>query len=196
MTKDNSTPFPLILASGSPYRKELLKQLGYPFEVIIPDVDERQFLEQDPQNLALNISHAKAKKIFDQHSKSCVIGSDQVCAVDEMILHKPYSFKKAKEQLQILQGRFHKLFTAVTVISPQGVNSFLEITELKMRQLSSLEIDHYLHFDEPYDCCGSYKLESRGIKLFEHLQMSDHTAIVGLPLLKLTKTLLSLGFPL
>jgi septum formation protein len=104
--------------------------------------------------------------------------------------------EKATEQLSLLQGKKHELLTAVTVIHPDGIDSFINRTILHMRPLSLFDIHQYVKEDRPLDCAGSYKLESRGIKLFERLEMDDHTAIIGLPLIELNTILLKLGYPL
>lgn len=191
-------PFPLILASTSKYRGHLLSQLGYPFEAIAPGVDEEKVKGNgiSPEELASTLARYKAEAVFALFPEACVIGSDQVCSLGDRIFGKPGTKEKAEEQLSIMQGKSHELLTAVTVISPMGVNSFVNRTILHMRQLSLKDIHHYVNSDLPLDCAGSYKLESGGIKLFEKIEMDDHTAIIGLPLVQLTTTLLNLGFTL
>lgn len=189
-------PFPLILASTSKYRGELLSQLGWPFEAMAPGVDEDKIKENNhsPSELALVLSELKARAVALKRPDACIIGSDQVCAMDGMIFGKPGTVEKAREQISLLQGKSHDLLTAVTVISPSGTHSFVNKTTLHMRPLTLSQIHSYVNDDEPLDCAGSYKLESRGIKLFHKIDMSDHTAIIGLPLIELTSTLLKLGF--
>jgi len=191
-------PFPLILASTSKYRKALLSQLGWSFEAHSPDVDEDAYKSSSlsPQTLALTLSELKARAVFELNQGSCVIGSDQVCTVEGSTLSKPGTKEKALEQLLLLQGRSHELITSVTLIYPGGMKSFSNVTRLHMRELSSEEIIRYLEVDSPYDCAGSYKLEARGITLFEKIEMEDHTAIIGLPLIQLTNHLLSIGYTL
>lgn len=196
--KSLTAPYPLILASTSSYRTELLKQLGWDFTNQKPDVDEDSFkkLGLAPQELALKLSQKKAQSIFKNYSQTVVIGSDQVCTMDTKIFSKPGTKEKALEQLMLLQGREHELITAVTVCSPEKEISFINKTILKMRSLDQDAIENYLDKDRPYDCAGSYKLESHGIKLFESINMTDHTSIIGLPLIQLTSVLLELGYPL
>lgn len=193
-----SLPYPLILASTSKYRGALLKQLGWPFEAIAPGVDEEQFKHQDltPQDLAIELSRAKAKAVYIHYEGSCVIGSDQVCCIGDKIFDKPGTLEKAVEQLMEMQGKSHELLTAVTVMTPENETTFLNTTTLHMRDLTEEEIRNYLEADEPFDCAGSYKLESRGIKLFERIEMTDHTAIIGLPLIELSNVLIHFGYPL
>lgn len=191
-------PYPLILASTSSYRAQLLSQLGYIFSTQKPDTDEDYFkqLTLSPEDLASKISQDKARSVFNHFPNSVVIGSDQVCTMEGKIFSKPGNKDKAIEQLLFMQGKEHHLLTAVTICSPIKEVSFLNKTALKMRPLTQTEIERYLDADKPYDCAGSYKLEGQGIKLFEAIQMSDHTSIIGLPLIELTTKLLELGFSL
>jgi septum formation protein len=189
-------PYPLILASTSKYRKALMDQLGIAFEAINPEVNEDHYkkLNYSPKDLALELSKLKAMAIAKQQPEACVIGSDQVCHTEGEILGKPMSTERACEQLARMQGKAHELLTAVTLVSPKEIISFVNKTKLYMRPLTKQQIENYVHYDLPLDCAGSYKLESRGITLFEKIEMDDHTAIIGLPLIQLTNSLLKLGF--
>ncbi|MES2526041.1 MAG: Maf family protein [Bdellovibrionota bacterium] len=190
-------PYPLILASTSKYRAELLSQLGWGFSAENPGVDEGplKLLELEPGDIALRLSRMKSEAVFERNPSSCVIGSDQVCAIGKSIYGKPGSKDGAVRQLQELSGKTHELLTAVTVSWPGGQTSFLNTTRLHMRELTVEEITRYVETDLPLDCAGSYKLEARGIKLFERIEMDDHTAIIGLPLVELSNVLLNLGYP-
>lgn len=200
MGKDKplNLPFPLILASTSKYRGELLSQLGWAFEAVAPGVDEDKLKDQglSPSELAMTLSKFKAQAVYAKRPGACVIGSDQVCTMDGKIFGKPGTVERAAEQLSIMQGKSHELLTAVTVIHPGGEETFLNRTTLHMRSLNLKQIHSYVSRDLPLDCAGSYKLESAGIKLFRDIDMHDHTAIIGLPLIELTTTLLKLGYPL
>ncbi len=191
-------PYPLLLASTSKYRGQLLSQLGWTFQSVAPGVDEDQFknLGLSPAVLAQKLAQLKAEAVFSQRPDSCVIGSDQVCTMDGRIFGKPSTIENATAQLLFMQGKVHELITAVTVLYPGGTESFFNVTTLQMRTLSLEQIQAYINQESPLDCAGSYKLESSGIKLFESLQMSDHTSIIGLPLIELTSVLLKLGYPL
>ncbi len=190
-------PYPLILASTSKYRAELLSQLGWGFSTENPGVDEGplKLLELEPGDIALRLSRMKSEAVFASNPSSCVIGSDQVCAIGKTIYGKPVSRDGAVRQLQELNGKTHELLTAVTVTWPGGQTSFLNTTRLHMRELTVEEITRYVETDLPLDCAGSYKLEEHGIKLFERIEMDDHTAIIGLPLVELSNVLLNLGYP-
>ena len=191
-------PFPLILASTSKYRGALLAQLGHPFEAISPGVDEDQLKSKNhtPTQIATELAKLKALAVFKKRPEACVIGSDQVCVLNGELLSKPGSKENAILQLQKMQGIHHELITAVTILYPQGEINFHNRTLLFMRPLTLSEITRYVEEDLPLDCAGSYKLESRGIKLFEKIEMDDHTSIIGLPLIQLNNHLLKIGFPI
>ena len=193
-----NAPYPLILASTSKYRGALLSQLGHPFESMAPGIDEDQFKSQklSPQQLAQKLSRLKAEAIFLKRPEACVIGSDQVCSLSGEILSKPETKETALKQLIKMQGKSHELVTAVSLFSPQGETHFFNQTILHMRPLKETEILRYIEEDLPLDCAGSYKLESKGIKLFEKIEMDDHTSIIGLPLIQLNNFLLQMGYPL
>jgi septum formation protein len=188
----------LILASTSAYRKSLLERLCYRFTCEKPQVDEEVLKKKilDPQKLSSELAILKAQDVLNRYPDAIVIGGDQVAAIDGEILSKPHTFERALSQLTKMQGRTHELFTAVHISSAQKSISLMEVTKLKMRTLSSQEIESYLRLDNPLDCAGSYKIESRGIKLFEEINGEDFDAIVGLPLMKLQNALLSFDFNL
>ena len=191
-------PYRLILASTSKYRGALLAQLGYPFEAISPGVDEDQLKSKNytPTQIATELAKLKALAVFKKRPEACVIGSDQVCVLNGELLSKPGSKENAILQLQKMQGIHHELITAVTILYPQGEINFHNRTLLFMRPLTLSEITRYIEEDLPLDCAGSYKLESKGIKLFEKIEMDDHTSIIGLPLIQLNNHLLKIGFPI
>ena len=191
-------PYPLILASTSKYRGALLAQLGHQFESISPGVDEDQLKSQNftPTQIATELAKLKALAVFKKRPEACVIGSDQVCVLNDELLSKPGSKENAILQLQKMQGIHHELITAVTILYPQGEINFHNRTLLFMRPLTLSEITRYVEEDLPLDCAGSYKLESKGIKLFEKIEMDDHTSIIGLPLIQLNNHLLKIGFPI
>ena len=197
-----STPDPslpsrqIVLGSTSRYRRELLERLRLPFSVSAPDVDETPAQGESPRDLALRLALAKAQAVATQHPDAIVIGSDQVCMLNGELLGKPGTKEKAIEQLLKMQGSHHELITAVSIISPEGEISFHNRTLLFMRPLSVQEITRYVEEDLPLDCAGSYKLETKGIKLFEKIEMDDHTSIIGLPLIQLNNHLLKIGYPL
>jgi septum formation protein len=189
----------LILASTSQYRIKLLSQLGWEFQSLSPDFDEAPFKTQEfaPEVLARLLAEGKARSLKKSQPNAFIIGADQVCALEGKIFSKPGNHENALHQLQELQGRTHELLTAVCLITPAGkTKHILNRTQLSMRKLHEDEIRRYLEADGPYDCGGSYKLEAAGIRLFENISMSDHTSIIGLPLIELCTLLLEEGFKL
>ncbi len=191
-------PYPLILASTSKYRGALLAQLGWAFEAVAPGVNEDEAKTQGlaPSAVAMTLALQKAQAVFQRRPEACVIGSDQVCSANGKIFSKPGGRDAAIAQLLQLSGRPHELLTAVAVLAPGRSETFLNRTVLHMRPLSLAAAEAYVDADLPLDCAGSYKLEARGIRLFEKIEMDDHTAVIGLPLINLTTTLINLGYPL
>lgn len=178
----------LILASTSPYRKELLERLKIPFDCIASEVDEDSYKEKitDPATLTTRLALEKADSVFKIYPQSTVIGGDQVSVINGQILGKPYTFEGACSQLTLLSGKTHKLLTSVCIMSPnQDAIQWTNITSLAMRPLTRAEIEDYVKSDDPLNCAGSYKIEALGISLFESIQTEDFTAITGLPLMQL-----------
>lgn len=185
----------IILASTSKYRRELLQRLIPQFECQAPGVDEDAFHTSDvlPQLLAGILATAKAEVVAASNPDAIVIGSDQLVDLDGEILGKPGTEDGAVKQLMNMSGRSHRLVTAVCVVSPDVRYDLVHITTLTMRSLSEAEIRRYVKRDQPLDCAGSYKIESLGISLFEHIETTDFTSIMGLPLIPLSRHLRSLG---
>lgn len=188
----------LILASSSPYRRQLLARLGVPFTVVPPKVDEAAFDDRGlaPADLAVRLARAKATAIARHHADAIVIGSDQLACVDGRPLGKPGSAPAAAAQLRLLAGREHLLTTAVAIVHPRGMVEFADTAVLTMRALADDEIDRYVAADQPLDCAGSYRIEGLGIALFARIDCADHAAILGLPLLRLAHELRALGLRL
>ncbi len=187
----------LILASTSPYRRDLLARLALPFTTIAPGVDEDTVKRTAPDALAVvtTLARAKAQAVAASRRGAIVIGSDQAATLDGIVLDKPGSAANAQAQLARLQGREHRLLTAVAIVHPRGLVEFVDTTLLAMRTLSAAEIARYVAAERPFDCAGSYKIEGLGIALFERIVGGDPTAIVGLPLLRLAAELRALGLP-
>ena len=187
----------IILASTSPYRRALLERLDIPFEQRSPPVDEDAYRHLEPVVMARELAKAKAESIHED--AALIIGSDQVVEVEGRVLGKPCTEERAIEQLLSLAGRSHRLVTAVAVHDPttQSTEMDVDIHTLTMRPLSRDMITKYVRADQPLDCAGAYKLECRGIALFERIDAdpstADDTAIVGLPLMKLCALLRKLG---
>ena len=190
---------PLVLASTSRYRRELLARLGLPFSVRAPACDEdaiKRGLDLAPLELAAYLARAKAESLCAELPSGVIIGSDQIAEIDGVILGKPGTADRAAEQLALLAGRTHRLITAVAVAHPGGaiVSEHVDVARLTMRPLVFAQIARYVAADAPLDCAGSYKLEARGITLFSRIESEDSSAITGLPLIALTTMLSTLGF--
>lgn len=185
----------IILASTSSYRKKLLEQIGLEVECIAPQCDEQKYHQEGhtPKELALQLSQLKARSVAKKGNNSCVIAGDQVAALEETILGKPITKQRAIEQISLLAGKTHHLFTAITIIDKDQEYSFVDDTALSMRELTPIEIKKYVDQDMPLDCAGSYKIESLGINLFHKIVTEDHTAIIGIPLIKLSSILRERG---
>lgn len=188
----------LILASTSPYRRAMVERLGLPFRCVAPPVDEdalkQSMPDASPRELAGQLALAKASSVALTVPHATVIGGDQLVAFDGRILGKPGTVEGAIEQLQMMAGRSHELVTAMAIIQDGQIYAHLDVATLILRPLTLKEIRRYVEADRPLDCAGSYKLESRGITLFDRIVSDDHSAIIGIPMIALTTTLRSLGF--
>jgi septum formation protein len=191
-------PFDLVLASTSPYRRALLERVGVPFRCRAPICDESVSSGEQPNplHLAETLAHAKAASLVPEEIGAAIIGCDQIVAFRDRILGKPVTFERAVDQLVCLAGQTHSLITAMVVL--QGARTFrhTDVTTLQMHPLTRDAIERYVSADRPLDCAGSYKIESRGIVLFERIESEDQTAITGLPLIALVSILRELSFPI
>ena len=178
----------VILASSSPYRQALLRQIRLPFMAVKPEVDEAAFPRANlsPNEIAQSLAALKGEDVVCRFQADLIIASDQVAHFDDEILNKPGTIAKAENQLSKLSGQTHALSTALWMRHPTlGVYSHLDETKIKLRTLTSDEIRAYVKTDNPLDCAGAYKIESAGISLIEEIKSADQTAIVGLPLIAL-----------
>ena len=186
---------PLILASTSRYRRELLQRLRWPFEVQSPEVDETPLIAEAPSALAQRLALAKALAVARRHPHALVIGSDQVAELDGQPMGKPGTHERAVAQLQALSGRRVVFHTAVAVVqlTTGYTGTALVPVVVRFRDLSAPEIEHYLRTEQPYDCAGSAKCETLGIALLEAIESDDPTALVGLPLIRTAALLRAAG---
>ncbi|HET7306503.1 MAG TPA: Maf family nucleotide pyrophosphatase [Gammaproteobacteria bacterium] len=177
---------PIVLASSSPYRRELLTRLKLPFDCQSPDIDETPRPGESPSDLAQRLARSKAEAVATAlRTPSLIIGSDQVASIGGQKLGKPGSHERAQEQLRRMSGRTVEFYTAVAVLESDNgrFESSLDLTRVHFRALDDLEIQRYLDREQPYDCAGSFKAEGLGIALFESIESSDPTALIGLPLI-------------
>jgi septum formation protein len=177
---------PLILASGSRYRHELLSRLRLPFEVLTPDIDESATPGETPAALATRLALAKAHAVAAIRPTAVVIGSDQVADLDGEALGKPLTHERAVQQLQRMRGRSVLFHTAVSVVRAATGYEQTRLASVRVvfRRSSDAEIEHYLLIEQPYDCAGSAKCETLGIALLGSIDSDDPTALVGLPLIR------------
>lgn len=186
----------LVLASTSPYRRQLLERLRLPFETARPEVDETPLPGEAADALTTRLADAKAAAIAGQCRDACVIGSDQVASLDGLPLGKPGDAPRALAQLAAMSGRSVRFHTAVRVIAPAWSGAALDLTEVRFRTLDADAIARYVQAESPLDCAGSFKCEGLGISLFEAIRSEDPTALVGLPLIALAGLLRQAGYRL
>lgn len=187
-----------VLASTSRYRAELLRRLLADFTQAAPDVDEAELPGEAPAARASRLAEAKARAIARRRGDAIVIGSDQVAALDGHILHKPGTLANAREQLLASSGNHVDFYTALCVLEGASGNArhALDHTRAQFRRLSDVEIDRYLARESVLDCAGSFKCEGAGISLFERIESTDPTALIGLPLIALARLLRQAGVAL
>jgi septum formation protein len=176
----------LVLASTSPYRRELLARLRIPFSVRGPKVDETPRPREAPRDLALRLALAKAEDVAAGDPGAVVIGSDQVADLGGVGIGKPGDHERATAQLRSMRGRSVVFHTAVAVVCIESAFRAVEIAPVtvRFRDLSDAEIEHYLRTEQPYDCAGSAKAETLGIALLDAIDSDDPTALIGLPLIR------------
>ena len=185
----------LVLASTSPYRRELLARLGVAFDTARPDVDETPPPGESPADLARRLAIAKATAVAAGRV-AWVIGSDQVASLDGQPLGKPGNRERAIGQLQAMSGRAVAFHTGVCVTNGDQPRFALDTTVVRFRTLEAGEIARYVDRELPFDCAGSFKSEGLGITLFEAIETRDPTALVGLPLIETARLLRDAGFTL
>ena len=188
----------LILASTSPYRKQLLAKLNLAFECQAPNIDETAHPGETAIQLVQRLAEQKAAAIACHNHNAIIIGSDQVAVLDQKILTKPGNFPNAVKQLTDCSARSVLFYTGLTLQNTASgtVRSIVDSFEVKFRPLSEAAITRYLQQEEPYDCAGSFKAEGLGITLFEYLRGDDPNSLIGLPLIRLVTMLSEEGFSL
>jgi septum formation protein len=185
----------LVLASTSPFRRELLSRFDIPFETLSPDVDETRHEGESAQALVLRLAEAKARAGARAYGNALVIGSDQVAVVNGEILGKPGDHEKAREQLRKLSGQAVRFLTGLCLFNSASGEADTRLVpySVHFRTLDEGRIERYLRKEQPYNCAGSFKSEALGITLFERMEGDDPTALIGLPLIALTGMLARAG---
>lgn len=197
----------LILASSSPYRRALLARLRIPFEVAAPSLDETPHPGEAPAATALRLAEAKARAVAARAADTSdapgvagmlVIGSDQVATFDGRQIGKPGGHEAALAQLKEMRGRTVEFHSALTLFDAARDVVQIEdvVTRVRFRDLPDEELEAYLLAETPYDVAGSAKAEGLGIALVDAIDSDDPTALVGLPLIALTRMLRTAGYPL
>lgn len=190
----------VVLASTSRYRRELLARLLPDFAVDAPDVDETPIAGESPRDIAVRLASAKAQAVAARHRDAIVIGSDQVAELDGRALGKPGSVEAARDQLAASSGKTVLFHTALCVVDARDgsapVRSAIDSTQVVFRALDAPTIARYVNAEKPLDCAGSFKAEGLGIALFERIESSDPTALIGLPLIALARLLREAGLSL
>lgn len=189
---------PILLASSSSYRKELLQRLHLDFIAQAPDIDETPLAGESALQTSRRLAKAKAQALSDAYPNHLIIGSDQVATLDNEHIGKPGNHQRALAQLMQMRGKVTLFHTAICLLDTRPGAQFpcqsdIISVELKMRELSEAEFDAYLRIEQPYDCAGSAKNEGLGISLIDYIKSEDPTALTGLPLISLTSMLRRAG---
>jgi septum formation protein len=186
---------PLILASSSIYRQQLLQRLKLAFTAVSPDIDESALAQESPPQTALRLAEQKARGLAKQFSNALIIGSDQVAVLDGAAIGKPGNHENAVKQLLAASGNIVYFHTALCLLDSATNTAQLKIAhnEVKFRSLNPQQIERYLLAETPYDCAGSAKSEGLGIALIEYIRGDDPNALIGLPLIELTTMLINAG---
>jgi septum formation protein len=192
-----TAPPRLVLASTSPFRKQLLGRLGIDFVTVAPDVDETPRPGEAPRDLVVRLAEAKARAVGATQA-GLIIGSDQVATTGADILGKPGDHARAAAQLAFLSGRRVTFHTGLCLLN--SISGEMQVDDVPyhvvFRALDADRIERYLRAEQPYNCAGSFKSEGLGITLFERMEGSDPTALIGLPLIRLTGMLAQAGIVL
>lgn len=181
----------LVLASTSPFRRQLLEKLGLPFDCAAPDVDETPHAGESPRHLVLRLAQAKAQAMAERYPQHLIIGSDQVCLLDGEITGKPKTEENARRQLSLASGNVVTFYTGLALYNSAtgSLQTECEPFDVHFRHLSEQEIDDYVRKERPLHCAGSFKCEGLGIALFERLEGRDPNTLIGLPLIALCQML-------
>lgn len=186
---------PLVLASSSPYRRELLNRLRLPFGWAAPEINETRQPDEEADHLVRRLAKEKALALSASHPQHLIIGSDQVAILDQQILGKPYTLERAREQLLAASGRSVTFLTGLALLDSQSGHCQIDCTPFTVhfRQLNEAQVNRYLLAEQPYDCAGSFKAEGLGISLFRSTEGTDATSLIGLPLIRLVEMLHNVG---
>ncbi|CAK9884682.1 MAG: Maf-like protein YceF [Candidatus Erwinia impunctatus] len=186
---------PLVLASGSASRKALMEKLSLPFVTASPDIDESPHTDESPASLVIRLAEAKARAVAANFPQQLIVGSDQVCVINDKIIGKPLTTANAIAQLQAASGQKITFFTGLALLDARSntLSSCCEEYRVHFRHLTDREVIHYIQQEQPLSCAGSFKAEGLGITLFSALEGRDPNTLVGLPLIALCDMLRQSG---
>ncbi len=181
----------IVLASSSPYRRELLSRLGIPFDVISPDIDESPRKNESPRTLVARLACLKARAIAPLRPRALIVGSDQVAVLDDQVMGKPGSHEANVLQLRLASGRRVRFLTGVALLNAASAEMQCEVVEygVHFRSLDEAQVEAYVRAEKPYDCAGGFRAEGLGAALFQRMEGEDPTALIGLPLIALVSML-------
>ena len=188
----------IILASTSPFRKELLERIGLPFRTASPNIDETPEPDESPLDLVHRLSVQKSRVLRHAHPGAVIIGSDQVAVLNGKLVGKPGNHDNAVSQLREASGCVVQLYAGVALFNTDTENLQYDVDtfEVEFRTLSHSRIERYLELEKPYNCCGSLKAEGPGIALLKRLSGNDPNTLIGLPIIKLIRQLENEGITL
>jgi septum formation protein len=190
----------VVLASTSNYRAQLLRRVVAGFRIAPNQVDESAQADERPRDTAIRLASLKARTVAGSFPGCLVIGCDQLADLDGRPLGKPGTTEAAVAQLAQCSGRIVDFHTAICLADSRNgtlkLNEACDLTRVHMRNLGEAEIRRYVADDQPFDCAGSFKVEQRGIALFERVESSDPSALIGLPLIALCHLLRAAGLAL
>lgn len=186
---------PLVLASSSPYRRELLQRLRLPFACASPDIDESPLPGESAEQLVRRLAEAKARALTERFPQHLIIGSDQVATQGTAILGKPHTEERAFEQLKAASAASVSFLTGLALLDSASGHCRIDCIPFTVhfRELDDARIRRYLEAEKPFDCAGSFKAEGLGVSLFSATEGTDATSLIGLPLIRLVDMLLAEG---
>lgn len=181
----------LLLASSSPYRRELLSRLQLRFDCCAPEIDETALEGELPEQLVRRLACEKAQALTMHYPNHLIIGSDQVAVLEHDILGKPHTFERAQEQLRACSGKSVTFLTGLALLDSR--TGYVQVDcipfTVHFRAINDQQIERYLQAEQPFDCAGSFKAEGLGVSLFRSTEGADVTSLIGLPLIRLVEML-------
>jgi len=185
----------LVLASSSPYRRQVLSRLQLPFKAMAPEIDETPHGDEKIAPYVRRLAEEKARALAGQCPDTLIIGSDQACALQGLILGKPGTAEAAAQHLALCSGQWVTFYTGLALYhsGTDSMQSLVETYRVKFRELASEEIAGYIRLDQPLDCAGSFKVEQSGIALFEAMEGRDYNTLLGMPMIALITLLREAG---